>query len=48
MGQDSAHTRSAVPLAVSLTQFTEKLIARRGIEQANLLFDGQISSATRP
>jgi len=46
MGQDSPHTRSAVPLALSLTKFTETLIARRGIEQANVLFDGQINAAT--
>jgi peroxiredoxin len=47
MGQDNEHTRSAAPLALSLTQFTEKLIARRGIEQANVLFEGQINPATQ-
>src|SRR6516225_1413090 len=47
MSEDSAHTRSAVPLAVSLAQFTEKLIARRGVEQSNVLFGGQIRPATK-
>jgi peroxiredoxin len=47
MSEDSAHTRSAVPLAASLTQFTEKLIARRGVEQSNVLFGGQIGPATK-
>jgi hypothetical protein len=47
MIEDSAHTRSAVPLAASLTQFTEKLIARRGVEQSNVLFGGQIGPATK-
>jgi hypothetical protein len=50
MSEEGAHTRPAVPLAASLTQFTEKLIARRGVEQSNVLFGGQIErsvSATR-
>jgi peroxiredoxin len=47
MIEDSAHNRSAVPLAASLTQFTEKLIARRGVEQSNVLFGGQIGPATK-
>lgn len=47
MSEDSAHTRSAVPLAVSLAKFTEKLIARRGVEQSNVLFEGQIGPATK-
>ena len=29
MSEEGAHTRPAVPLAASLTRFTEKLIARR-------------------
>ena len=47
MIEDSVGTRSAVPLASSLTQYTEKLIARRGVEQANTLFGGQIGPAAR-
>jgi len=47
MSEDSAHTRSAVPLAASLAQFTEELIARRGVEQSNVLFGGQIGPATK-
>jgi peroxiredoxin len=47
MSQDSAPTRSAVPLAPSLAQFTERLIERRGVERANVLFDGQINPATK-
>lgn len=47
MIEDSARTRSAAPLAASLTQFTEKLIARRGVEQSKVLFGGQIGPATK-
>src|SRR5690349_16337027 len=47
MSEDSAHTRSAVPLAASLAQFTEKVIARRGIEQSSILFEGQIGPASK-
>jgi peroxiredoxin len=47
MSEEGAHTRPAVPLAASLTQFTEKLIARRGVEQSNVLFGGQIGPATK-
>ncbi len=47
MSEESAHTRPAVPLAASLAQFTEKLIARRGVEQSNVLFEGQIGPATK-
>jgi peroxiredoxin len=47
MSEDSAHTRSTVPLAASLAAFTDKLIARRGVEQSNLLFGGQIGPATK-
>jgi hypothetical protein len=37
----------ALPIAASLADFTDKLIARRGVEQSNLLFGGQIGSATQ-
>jgi peroxiredoxin len=47
MSEEGAHTRPAVPLAASLAQFTEKLIARRGVEQSNVLFGGQIGPATK-
>jgi peroxiredoxin len=47
MSEEGAHTRPAVPLAAALTQFTEKLIARRGVEQSNVLFGGQIGPATK-
>src|SRR5580704_14204368 len=33
-------------IAASLAEFTDKLIARRGVEQSNLLFGGQIGPAT--
>ena len=46
MSQESAPTPSAAPIAGSLATFTEKLIARRGVEQSNLLFSGQIGPAT--
>jgi peroxiredoxin len=42
----SEHSGSAVPIAASLAEFTDKLIARRGVEQSNLLFGGQIGPAT--
>ena len=47
MSEEGAPTRPAVPLAASLTQFTEKLTARRGVEQSNVLFEGQIGPATK-
>lgn len=47
MSEEGAHTGSAVPIAASLAEFTDKLIARRGVEQSNLLFGGQIGPATR-
>jgi len=47
MSGEGAHTRSATPIAASLAEFTEKLIARRGVEQSNLLFEGQIGRATQ-
>jgi hypothetical protein len=46
MSEEDAHNRPAVPLAASLAQFTENLIARRGVEQANILFGGQIGRHT--
>jgi peroxiredoxin len=45
MSEEGAHNRPAVPLAASLAQFTENLVARRGVEQANILFGGQIGPA---
>ena len=36
---------STVLIAPSLAEFTDKLIARRGVEQSNLLFGGQIGPA---
>ena len=47
MSEEGAHNRPAVPLAVSLARFTENLIARRGVEQANILFGGQIGPANQ-
>ena len=47
MSEEGAHDRPAVPLAASLAQFTENLVARRGVEQANLLFGGQIGPASQ-
>ena len=46
MSGEGTHTRSPVPIAASLAEFTDKLIARRGVEQSNLLFGGQIGPAT--
>jgi peroxiredoxin len=45
MSEEGVHNRPADPLAASLARFTENLIARRGVEQANLLFGGQINPA---
>jgi peroxiredoxin len=47
MSEEGAHSRSALPIAASLAEFTDKLIARRGVEQANVLFGGQIGPATQ-
>jgi peroxiredoxin len=47
MSEERAHPGSAVPLAASLAQFTEKLIARRGVEQSSVLFGGQIGPAAK-
>jgi hypothetical protein len=48
MSENSAHTRFAAPLAASLAQFTEKLIARRGVEQSNVLFEARLDPPPRP
>jgi peroxiredoxin len=48
MSEEPADTgRSTPPLAASLSQATEKLVARRGVEQSNILFEGQIGAAKR-
>ena len=47
MSENSAPTRSAAPIAASLAEFTDELIARRGVEQSNVLFGGQIGPATK-
>ena len=45
MSEEGVHNRPADPLAASLARFTENVIARRGVEQANVLFAGQIDPA---
>src|ERR1051326_4194366 len=45
MSEEGVHDRPADPLAASLARFTENVIARRGVEQANVLFGGQIDPA---
>ena len=47
MSEDHARAQSSVPLAVSLSQFTEKLVALRGVEQSSILFEGQIGPAAK-
>jgi hypothetical protein len=47
MMSDGDQKGFAKPIAASLAEFTEKLIARRGVEQANVLFGGQIGPATQ-
>jgi peroxiredoxin len=47
MSEDAALAKSATPLAVSLAEFTEKVIARRGAEQSSILFEGQIGPAAK-
>src|SRR5215203_4277216 len=47
MSEDKAPMRSAALMAASLGEFTDKLIARRGVEQSDVLFGGQIGPATR-
>jgi hypothetical protein len=44
---EGSHKGLAVSIAASLTEFTDKLIARRGVEQSNLLFGGQIGPAAQ-
>ena len=44
---EGGHKGLAVPIAASLAEFTDKLIARRGVEQSNLLFGGQIGPAAQ-
>jgi peroxiredoxin len=47
MSEEGAHPGSIVPISLSLAEFTDKLIARRGVEQSKLLFGGQIGPATQ-
>jgi peroxiredoxin len=47
MSEDGAHTGFGAPIASSLAEFTDSLIARRGVEESNHLFEGQIGPATR-
>ena len=47
MSKEGTHKGSAVPIAASLAEFTDEVIARRGVEQSNFLFDGQIGPATQ-
>ena len=47
MSEKVVHSEAAAPIAASLAEFTNELIARRGVEQSNLLFEGQIGPATR-
>jgi peroxiredoxin len=47
MSEKGVHTEAAASIAASLVKFTDELIARRGVEQSNLLFEGQISPATQ-
>jgi peroxiredoxin len=47
MSEEGVHTVSAVPIAASLAEFTNELIGRRGVEQSNVLFKGQIDPATK-
>ncbi len=47
MSEEGAHTGSPVPIAASLAEFTDELVARRGVEESNVLFEGQIGPATR-
>lgn len=46
MSEDGAHQGSA-QVAASRADSTEKLVARRGVEQSNVLFGGQIGPATK-
>ena len=47
MSKERTHQDSAASITASLAEFTENLIARRGVEQANVLFEGQIGPATQ-
>lgn len=47
MSENGAHTGSPAPIAASLAEFTDELVARRGVEEANVLFEGQIGPATQ-
>jgi len=47
MSEVGAHTGPGAPIAASLAEFTDKLIARRGVEQSTVLFGGQIGPATK-
>ena len=47
MSEEGTPAGSAVPIAASLAEFTDELVARRGVEQSNLLFGGQIGPAKR-
>jgi peroxiredoxin len=44
---EGAQKGFAAPIAASLAEFTDKLIARRGVEQSNVLFGGQIGPAAK-
>jgi peroxiredoxin len=47
MREEDVRTEAAAPIATSLAEFTDELIARRGVEQSNVLFEGQIGPATQ-
>jgi peroxiredoxin len=47
MSQEGAQPGAVAPIAASLAEFTERLIARRGVEQSTVLFGGQIGPATK-
>ena len=47
MREEGVRAGAAVPIAASLAEFTDELIARRGVEQSNVLFEGQIGPATQ-
>jgi peroxiredoxin len=47
MSEGAALSKSVMPLAVSLAEFTEKVVARRGVEQSSILFEGQIGPAAK-
>src|SRR5260221_14781788 len=45
MNNDSADARPGNAIATSLNEFTAAIIRRRGVEEANRLFGGQIDTA---